>query len=171
MMSGEPINLKDIYGKQYKIELDEAAKYEVNGKNDPWLFQIPCRYGHIYPYSDKFLAFYCIGTKTKGKIIREQPDIELVQDGDIEGVFLFTLDQFNTIAKHAKPKTKRRLSPEHKAKLILAGTAALKSHRNSILNANTATRMKEFSRTDHTDKGMSNTSQFRSDSNEINTKK
>jgi len=45
------------------------------------------------------------------------PDIELVQDGDKEGVFRFTPGQFEIVAKYARPRRRRRLSKDHKQKL------------------------------------------------------
>jgi len=50
------------------------------------------------------------------------PDIELVQDGDKEGVFRFTPGQFEIVAKYARPRRRRRLSKEHKQKLTKAGS-------------------------------------------------
>jgi len=108
------LNLYIIFAKTYKMAVDESAYNTSNGKLDPWYYQIPCKYGYIYPYSSTKLAFYCEGYKIKQKIIRELPEIELIQDGDIEGVFIFTPDQFDKIAKYARPKKRRRLSEKHR---------------------------------------------------------
>lgn len=127
----KPLNLKELFGKRFKIKLDEAAKSTVNGLKDPWLYTIPCKFGHIYPISNKCLGFWCTGVIINRRIQKDHPEIELVQDGDGEGVFRFTFDQFDTIAGYAKPKKKRRLSKEHKNKLLKASKAyqfQLKKH-------------------------------------------
>jgi len=112
------LNLQLVYGLEYKINYDQTAYAEQNGRKNPWHFQIPCKYGYIYPYSNTKLAFYCRGYKIKQRIIRELPEIELIQDGDIEGVFIFTLNQFEKIAKYARPKKRRRLSEKHRNSLL-----------------------------------------------------
>ncbi len=119
-----PIDLRAAYGHRYKITMDEAAKFDPAGKNDPWLFQIPCRYGHIYPHSDKLLAYYCCGKKIRAHLHREHPELEVPQwTDDYEAVFLFPLELFETIAEYAKPKIRRRLSERRRKRLIEAGRA------------------------------------------------
>jgi hypothetical protein len=117
----EPIDINRIFGKRYKTEFDPAAYEEPGGKTDLWYCQIPCKYGCIYPYSSDKLAFYCDGYRIKTKIIREHPEIKLLQDGDIEAVFIFPVRQFDILAKYAKPRRKRRLSATHKEKLASSG--------------------------------------------------
>ena len=130
----KPIDIKRDYGDRYKVTLDEAARHEVNGRNNPWYYQIPCKVGNIYPYSSKLLAFYCEGTGIKARLLREQKNIKLIQDGDIEGVFLFTPDQFDIIAQYAKPRKRRRLSPEQRERLIEAGKGNLKNRKKTGVN-------------------------------------
>ena len=113
------IDLKKMYGKRFKISLDDAAQYEVNGRNDPWMFMIPCKYGHIYPISDEYLGFYCESKNIKTRICREQPDIELVQDADVEGVFKFPPQKMEVIAKYARPKRKRQVSEKERKRLAV----------------------------------------------------
>jgi len=117
-----PLNLKELFGDRYKIAIDESAFCKNESKRDPWYFQIPCKYGHIYPISDKYLGFWCDSRIIKTRMVREVPDIELVQDGDKEGVFRFTPEQFEKVAKYARPRRRRRLSKEHKQKLTKAGS-------------------------------------------------
>jgi len=117
-----PLNLKDLYGERYKITLDESAFCEKESKRDLWYFQIPCKYGHIYSISDMYLGFWCDSGVIKARMVREAPEIELVQDSDDEGVFRFTPEQFEIVAKYARPRRRRRLSKEHKEKLTKAGS-------------------------------------------------
>lgn len=130
----ESINLKELYGDKYKIGHDPAAELEPNGRKDPWLFIIPCRYGHIYPYSDKLLAVWAEGRIIRQRIRRRFPKLENPNWGDDgEAIFLFPVVMFDGIAEIVKPKRKRQLSREHREKLVSAGTKALRRHKNSIL--------------------------------------
>ncbi len=49
----ECINLKKRYGDQYKIDWEECRQ---GLEQDPWMMQIPCKYGHICPWGDDDLA-------------------------------------------------------------------------------------------------------------------
>lgn len=127
----EPLNLKELFGKRYKIGLDPAAKDEAGGRNDPWYYQILCRFGHIYPYSDKLLAYFCVGSGIRAKIKKEHPEIDILNwSDDGEATFLFPLDQFEIMAEYARPRRRRRLSKNHREKLTKAGTDALRLYRN-----------------------------------------
>ena len=101
-----PLDL-NLYGDRYKIAIDESAFCKDESKRDPWYFQIPCKYGHIYPISDKHLGFWCDSGGIKARIIREVPGCELIQDGKGEGVFRFTPGQFDSISEYAHPIKKR----------------------------------------------------------------
>jgi len=130
-----PLNLRKIYGNCFKIVLDESAFLEPGGKKDPWYFQIPCKYGHLYPYSDKRIAFYCESGKVRARLLRNCPELEVRQCSDIgEAVFLFTPEQFDIVAEYARPRKKRRLSNKHKEKFIASGVSALKKHKKSKSN-------------------------------------
>jgi len=109
-----PLNLKQMYGDKYRVELDGAAQ-------SAWHLWVLCKFGHIYPYSGKLLAYFCESGGIRAKLKRDHPEIECPQWGD-DGVavFLFTPDQFGIIAEYAKPKKRRKLSAEHKAKLLEA---------------------------------------------------
>lgn len=132
-----PINLKELYGLKYKILYDESSNFIRSLKKDPWYFNIPCRYGIIYPYSDIKLAYLCTGKKIFTALHKKHAEIEVVNFSDFgEAIFLFKIEQFNIIAEYAKPCNKRTLSKDHKQSLCRAGTEALKKYRNSTLIAN-----------------------------------
>jgi len=119
-----PLNLKDLYGNRYKVTLDESSTCPGESKRDPWYFRIPCKYGHIYPISDKYLGFWCDSGVIKARMVREAPEIELVQDGDGEGVFRFTVEQFEIVAEYTHPfkkRGRRNLSNMEKSQLVEAG--------------------------------------------------
>ncbi len=117
-----PIDLRALCGHCYKIALDEAAGHESGGKNDPWYYLIPCERGHISPFSDKHLAYYCCGTKIRARLRRDHPELEVRQwSDDGEAVFLFTPDALEIVAEYAKPKKRRRLSPEQREQFVAVG--------------------------------------------------
>ncbi len=105
----EPLNLRQLFGDRFKIELDDVYSGRPNSQGDPWYYLIPCKYGHIYPYSDRLLAYYCVGERVRAKLRREHPELECRQwSDDGECVFLFEPDQIDIIADHAQPHRKRR---------------------------------------------------------------
>jgi len=117
-----PIDLKALFGRRYKITLDEAAGHEPGGKNDPWYCLIPCERGHIYPFSDRLLAYCCCGTKIRARLRRDYPELEVRQwSDDGEAVFLFTPDALEIIAEYAKPKRRRRLSSKQREQFVAVG--------------------------------------------------
>ena len=46
------INLRERFGQQYRLGLDEAAAVS----KCPWTVTIPCRWGTIYPHGGEMLA-------------------------------------------------------------------------------------------------------------------
>jgi len=120
-----PINLKEKYGDRFKIGLDEAAFCEDESKKDPWYFKILCKYGDIYPVSDKKLGFHCTGERIRGRLHKEHPEIEVQNwSDDGEAIFIFEPEQFDIIAEYAKPRLKpgrKKLSQNERKKLENAG--------------------------------------------------
>ena len=115
-------DLSENFGARYRITLDEAAFCEPGGKENPWYFQIPCKYGHIYPCSDKLLAFFCESGGIRRRLRDDHPELEVRQWSEVsEAVFLFKPEQLDLVAQYAKPRRKRRLSPAHRKKLSKSG--------------------------------------------------
>lgn len=118
----KPIDLKELYGNSYKIELDEAATCQDESRSNPSYYQIPCKFGHFYPHSDKLIGLYCKGQKLRARLHRDHSKLEVRQwSDDGEAVFLFTTNQFDLVASYAQPKRKRQLSPDHQQKLTESG--------------------------------------------------
>jgi len=107
------IDLKKQFGKRYKIGHDPAAFCESNGKQDPWLYIIPCQHGEIYPHSETKLAFYTDQFR-KGT---PPPQLKLHLQGNYELVYLFSPDDLEKVAKWCKAKRRRRVSPETRQRL------------------------------------------------------
>jgi hypothetical protein len=108
------LNLKTRYGAKYRI-----AKEQGTEANDPAGWLIPCKYGHLYAHSAELL-----GVATNGRgIVRRLLTVDglrVVQDGSDGVNATFPPEAFAAVAKIMRPRTKRKLSPEHKAKLLAA---------------------------------------------------
>ncbi len=85
------------------------------------MMTILCRWGTIYPHGAEMLALELDGHPKVGKQVAAIPGIVLHQDGDEEKTFLFPVSLFDQVAALVEPKKVRRLTEEHKAKLLEAG--------------------------------------------------
>lgn len=128
-----PIDLKTLAAGRFRIALDEAALIEPGGKKDPWYQVIPCRYGQIYPDSDTLLSVHSKGSGIRRKLQAIEGLTVHNWSDDGEAIFLFAPGLFDQVVEIVKPKRKRKLSDSHKAKLIEAGSKALKAYLNSSL--------------------------------------
>ena len=129
-----PINLKDLYGKRYKIGFDPSVQYEEGGKRDPWYYLILCRSGNIYPYSDELLGFHCTSRIIRNRLHKEHPEIRVQNwSDDGEAIFLFPVELFDIVAEYAKPRKKRQVSESERKRLAEIGQRFLfKSEKHAI---------------------------------------
>lgn len=105
------INLFTAYGERYRITWDEAAGA---GRSDPWLMQIPCCFGTIYPQGGDLLALELDRHPKVAKEVAAIPGVRLWQDGDKDKTFLFPASQFEAVAALVQPKCRRRLTEEQR---------------------------------------------------------
>ncbi len=105
------IDLKKRF-PQYRITLDEACE----DRKDSWMYQIPCRFGTIYPHGGDMLA---VEVNYRRKVVPQLRALGLTehQSGDGEYTFLFNPEQFKAVADLVGAKRKRKLSPEHRQKI------------------------------------------------------
>jgi len=116
------VNLKERFGKKYRIGHDPAAKHEPGGMSDPWMFTIRCQFGEIYPYGGEKLAFHCTGSIVRQKIKEAFPDMEISNwSDDGEAIFIFYVEEFPKVAKFAKPRRRRQVSESEKQRLAKIG--------------------------------------------------
>jgi hypothetical protein len=118
------INLRQRFGKRYKVEYDEAS---AGRKDDPWLQIIACRRGHIYPHSADLLGVATNGRGSTAKAISRLPGVTIIQEGDDGINAVFPLNMFAAIAKLVKPRRKRQLTAEQRQ----AAAQRLAQHRFS----------------------------------------
>ena len=109
------VNLREMFGEVYQIRHDPVCAPPKNpeegkgSKSDPWLYEIPCRWGTIYPHSDKLLAFECTARQS---IPIKLDALGLARRG--WDTWLFSVEQFCEVAAIVHPRKRRRchLSPE-----------------------------------------------------------
>jgi hypothetical protein len=121
-------NLRELYGSRFRIAYDDSAITPTD-RRDPWLMTIPCRGGVIYPHSAGLLAVEIDYRPHLAKRVAAIPGVRLHQCGDGEKTFLFPLDRFEQVAEVAKPRRRRRLTPEQRA----AGAGRLAAWREKAL--------------------------------------
>ena len=120
-MTPRCINLKERYGDRYKVVYEESyvAQYGPNGRTeDPWLQIIPCVHGHLCPWSGENLAACTNKAGPVAKALKALLFVQVVQDGDDGANMVFPVEHFDEVAHIMKPKRRRRLSEEHKAKVL-----------------------------------------------------
>lgn len=107
-----PVNLREHFGDVYRVSIDKEA---ANGPRDrdPWLCQIRCRRGLIYPYSDTHLAVQVDGHREIAR--RMAQTWKLIQDGDREKTFLVPVEDFAAVVKFVMPYRRPVLTAEQRA--------------------------------------------------------
>src|SRR5205085_98126 len=115
-------NLLSAYGTRFRITFDEAysARNRPRSHLDPWMMEIPCRFGTIYPYGGAKLAVE-MRCGPKSTQLAALPGVQLSQDGDRELTFLFDAVDFSKVSAIVHPKRRRVLTDAHKAKLAATG--------------------------------------------------
>jgi hypothetical protein len=119
------MNLKARYGHTYRIAREEGAD-----RNDPANFIIARKRGHIYVHGRKLLGVATNGRGPTVKRLAALPGLTVVQDGSDGINATFGIELFKAVAAIIRPKRRRRLSPEHRAKLVAAGKSFRKAGSN-----------------------------------------
>lgn len=111
------IDLRSLYGSIFKIILDESAAVSGLSRADKlWLYQIPCRFGHIYVHGTDRLGAYCHG-RQRIKPLLDIPGVTLHQRGDSEVSVTFAPEALPLVADLLKARRRRVLSDSHKEML------------------------------------------------------
>jgi len=123
-MKRKCINLKEMFGDRFKIDVDEsyyAERPEFRAVELPWLTIIPCRNGHICPWGGSNLAACTNGSGAIAKRLKALPFTTVAQDGADGANVIFDLAHFDQVAEIMLPRRRRRLSPEARQRLAEAG--------------------------------------------------
>jgi hypothetical protein len=122
------IDLKNSYGKKYRIFMDEAWYIETaesnldKMKDRHWYYELRGKYGKIYLSGSNKLAVHISSNVISSRVERNNTDIFSLYLRTSEGsIFLFDQEHTEFVAKLIKAKRKRQISEEHKVKLVEAG--------------------------------------------------
>lgn len=107
------LDLQTLYGRKYRIVLDEAANPRTA---DAYDYELLCKYGKIYVHGPETLAAYTHNRRIKNTLLALQSVVPW-QIGDDEAVVLFKADFSWQIERILKPKTRKRISDAHLAAL------------------------------------------------------
>jgi hypothetical protein len=113
------VNLQEHFGADYKITWDPA--HLPRESPDPWLMQIPARYGAIFPHGGELLAVEIDGHARVAARVRALLGVTIHQNGDSEWTFLFNVDQFDAVAAIVGPRRRRQLTEADRARLAEMG--------------------------------------------------
>ena len=106
------INLRQCFGAKYRI----TPARDIDGKpldaNDTCTFQIPCRYGTIYPWGGDKLAVEVDYYPKRAAALTKMPGVECIQDGDQEKTFRFPIELFKAVAKIVRPHRLKKSSTQ-----------------------------------------------------------
>ncbi|MEX0677110.1 MAG: hypothetical protein WD063_08550 [Pirellulales bacterium] len=123
-------NLRTLY-PQFKIDRDPSAGPR---EQDPWNWQIPCQFGHVYPHGPDLLG---VSTNSRGAIAKRIAALDCVQvtqDGSDGINATFNLADANAVFAIIKPRKRRRLSDDQKAAAV-ARFSLRKAQPSAILAA------------------------------------
>ena len=117
-------DLKALAARKYRVKREESYHIE-HGKRgrsvDPWLWIIPCRHGHMFPFGSGLLG---ASTDRRGGIARRLaalPGCRVHQDGDDGLTIMFPEAMFEAVAAILKPRCRRRWSDAQRVKAAAEG--------------------------------------------------
>jgi hypothetical protein len=124
------VNLLATFGEEYRVTWDESRE----GRDEsPWLMQVPCRYGTIYPQGGDLLAVEVDGHgKLAARLGRGlglkihqgddgKPATDPRKDWSGDMTFLFPVARFAEVAEVVQPRRRPRPSPAQLANLTAEG--------------------------------------------------
>ena len=126
------INLANLTANRYKMALEEFWHHkdpEIRPPDRIWYEQIPCRGGAfigIYSLDPLILQLYTPRVKNAKLVWEAIKDIQGARADfhfDGEAVLFFPLEAIHVVAHLAGVRRRRRLSGEHRAKLVESNKA------------------------------------------------
>ncbi len=111
------VDLDRHFGDRFRVVNEPGGPPPKPKAKDPWLREIRCRHGRIYPMGATTLAAWT-GTPRRARRLLAIPGVKRHQVGDGEATVTFPLDSpaqaqlFDLV----KPFRRRRLSPDARAR-------------------------------------------------------
>ena len=118
-MTQNPIDLKTLAGKRYRLQYDESRQ---GREESPWLLIVPCRYGHIYPHSAELLGI-AINTRAMGHKLAKLPGVTVLQEADDGFNLACPPKLFAAVAKIMGARRKKQVSEAERNRLAAMGKA------------------------------------------------
>jgi len=111
------LDLRERFGRQYRLswEADGATRTQWAPEDRPWLLQLSCRRGVIYPVGGEQLAAYTEQPRI-GAQLRKLPCVVSAR-GDVEVTITFHVDQIDAVLEILKPRRRRHVSGEQRERL------------------------------------------------------
>lgn len=115
------INLEARFGRRYRIgwEADGATRYQWQEAERPWLMELRCRYGKVYPWGGELLLAMT-DKRRIGAQLRRLACV-LQTQGDEEVVIRFHVDDIEQVLALLKPYRRRQVSEAEKERLTAMG--------------------------------------------------
>jgi hypothetical protein len=109
-------------GLRYRISHDETVIAFPGLRSDPWMQQIPCRYGMMYAHDGASLILETT-KRIATAILEAVPGIVVHREADDGTDIRFDIKLFDQVAAIARPHRRRRLSAEHRQARRKGGAA------------------------------------------------
>ncbi len=115
------INLQERFGRRCRVswEADGATRFQWPEADRPWLMEIRCHRGVVYPVGGDILAAVGRGPRTCARL-RALPGLLTVR-GDLEPVVTFPADQAEAVLSVLKPYRRRQVSAGERERLRRIG--------------------------------------------------
>ena len=119
------MNLREMFGDRYLVTMEESwdaempeNRAEFQAMSDDWRYQeIKGKCGMAYPYSETQIAVV-LPNRTARRLLKLMgPELTLLQHADDEMCYKADAKHAGALIRFIKPKSRRQLTPEHKATL------------------------------------------------------
>jgi hypothetical protein len=114
-----------MFGDRYLVTMEESwgaeraeTRTEFQAMSDGWRYQeIKGKCGMVYPYSETKIAVV-LPTRAARRLLRIMgPELTLLQHADDAMCYKADVKHAAALVRFIKPKSRRQLTPEHKATL------------------------------------------------------
>ena len=119
----ECVNLKERFGKRFKVGHDEAyfaERGERGFADDPQLQIIPGRRGHVFPGPGDLLAAFCRRGPTANRL-KALPFVQVYTEGSDGVTVLFSADHLDQVAELLLLKRRRQITEGERQRLVELG--------------------------------------------------
>jgi hypothetical protein len=111
------VNLQERFGQRYRVgwEADGSTRAQWPREEWPWLMELRCHHGKVYPWGGDLLEAVTDGSNI-GAQLRRLPFV-LATRGHEETVIRFHVDHLPEVLAVLKPYRRRQLSEAEKERL------------------------------------------------------